>query len=164
MKEQILKSRLSEILDLTQVDWNNVFINTSKNYTKVVADYYNKGMTSGEISKILNMDRHTVQKKLADAKEIGWVDYVPISVIELCKKDVKIIDTQTQETIIIHGVNEACNWFKEKYNMPVDRHTIKDYVRGERVIYYGGKHVESLSQKLYKGRFKFEHIKNNENK
>ena len=32
MKEQILKSRLSEILDLTQVDWNNVFINTSKNY------------------------------------------------------------------------------------------------------------------------------------
>ena len=60
MKEQILKSRLSEILDLTQVDWNNVFINTSKNYTKVVADYYNKGMTSGEIGKILNMDRHTV--------------------------------------------------------------------------------------------------------
>ena len=164
MKEQILKSRLSEILDLTQVDWNNVFINTSKNYTKVVADYYNKGMTPGEISKILNMDRHTIQKKLADAKEIGWVDYVPISVIELCKKDVKIIDTQTQETIIIHGVNEACNWFKEKYNIPVDRHTIKDYVRGERVIYYGGKHVESLSQKLYKGRFKFEHIKNNENK
>lgn len=86
------------------------------------------------------------------------------SLIELCKKDVKIIDTQTQETIIIHGVNEACNWFKEKYNIPVDRHTIKDYVRGERVIYYGGKHVESLSQKLYKGRFKFEHIKNNENK
>ena len=70
---------------------------------------------------------------------------MPISVIELCKKDVKIIDTQTQETIIIHGVNEACNWFKEKYNIPVDRHTIKDYVRGERVIYYGGKHVESLS-------------------
>lgn len=60
MQEQILNSRLSEILDLTQISWENIFINSSKNYIKVVADYYNDGKTSGEIGKILDMDRHTI--------------------------------------------------------------------------------------------------------
>lgn len=55
-----MNSRLSEILDLTQISWENIFINSSKNYVKVVADYYNDGKTSGEIGKILDMDRHTI--------------------------------------------------------------------------------------------------------
>nr|DAP25153.1 MAG TPA: helix-turn-helix domain protein [Caudoviricetes sp.] len=60
MKEQVLKSRLSEILDLTKINWENVFVNSSKNYVKVVAEYYNNGLTSGEIGKILDIDRHTI--------------------------------------------------------------------------------------------------------
>lgn len=60
MREQVLKSRLSEILDLTKINWEKVFVNSSKNYVKVVAEYYNNGLTSGEIGKILDMDRHTI--------------------------------------------------------------------------------------------------------
>lgn len=158
MQKQILNSRLSEILDLTKINWESVFINSSKNYIKIVADYYNDGKTSGEIGQILDMDRHTIQKMLIDAKEIGWIDYEPIPATELSKKDTKIIDVLTGESIVIHRVIEACKWFKEKYGIPVDRHTIKDYIRGERIIYYGGKHTESLKRKLYKDRFKFEYI------
>nr|DAP25152.1 MAG TPA: hypothetical protein [Caudoviricetes sp.] len=95
---------------------------------------------------------------LIDAKEIGWVDYTPIPATELYKKDTKITDIQTGETVVIHGVTEACKWFKGKYNISVDRHTIKDYICGERTLYYGGKHTESLKRKLYKNRFKFEYI------
>lgn len=158
MQKQILNSRLSEILDLTKINWESVFINSSKNHIKIVADYYNDGKTSGEIGQILDMDRHTIQKMLVDAKEIGWIDYEPIPATELSKKDTKIIDVLTGESIVIHRVIEACKWFKEKYGIPVDRHTIKDYIRGERIIYYGGKHTESLKRKLYKDRFKFEYI------
>lgn len=158
MKEQVLKSRLSEILDLTKINWENVFVNSSKNYVKVVAEHYNNGLTSGEIGKILDMDRHTIQRMLIDAKEIGWVNYTPIPATELYKKDTKITDVKTGEFVIIHRVIEACKWFKEKYGIPVDRHTIKDYICGERILYYGGKHTESLKRKLYKNRFKFEYI------
>lgn len=95
---------------------------------------------------------------LIDAKEIGWVDYTPIPATELYKKDTKITDVKTGDVAIIHGVTEACKWFKDKYDISVDRHTIKDYIRGERTLYYGGKHTESLKRKLYKNRFKFEYI------
>lgn len=162
MQKQILNSRLSEILDLTQVRWENIFINSSKNYIKVVAEYYNDGKSSGEIGKILDMDRHTIQKMLINAKEIGWINYESIPVTELSKKDTKITDVLTRESIIIHRVIEACKWFKEKYGIPVDRHTIRDYIRGERIIYYGGKHTKSLKRKLYKNRFKFEYIEKDE--
>lgn len=72
---------------------------------------------------------------LIDAKEIGWIDYESVPANELFKKDVKIIDIETKEFIVIHRVIEACKWFKEKYGIPVDRHTIRDYIRGERIIY-----------------------------
>lgn len=156
IKEKILESKLNKILDLSKINWNNIYKETSKNYVKIASEMYNQGKTISNISIELDLERHTISKLLYDAKEIGWCDYIPIPLPELYKQDVKIIDKETEEIIIIHGVNEACKWIKEKYNFPIDRHTMRDYIRGERIIYYGGKHIESLKDKLYKNRFKFE--------
>lgn len=160
--QEILKSKLNKILDLSKVNWEKIYEESSRNYTKIVSDLYKQGKTISDISRELYLDRHSISKMLKDAKEIGWCDYEPISAIELYKIDIKIIDTETKDVEIIHGVNEVCKWIKEKYNLSVDRHTIRDYVRGERIIYHGGKHIESLKDKYYRNRFKFERIDKND--
>lgn len=73
MRNQILKSYLSEILDLSQINWNKIVSICSKNYLKVVSDYYKNGLSTTEIGKKMDFDRHTIQRMLMDASKMGWV-------------------------------------------------------------------------------------------
>ena len=41
IKENILQSRLSDILDLSSIDWQEIAKGTLKNYTKIACDMYN---------------------------------------------------------------------------------------------------------------------------
>ena len=73
MKKQILNSYLNEILDLSQIDWDKIVSIRSKNYLKIVSDYYKKGLSTTEIGKKMDFDRHTIQRMLMDASKMGWV-------------------------------------------------------------------------------------------
>lgn len=73
MKNQILNSYLNEILDLSKVDWGKIVSICSKNYLKIVSDYYKNGLSTIEIGKKMDFDRHTIQRMLMDASEMGWV-------------------------------------------------------------------------------------------
>lgn len=158
IKQNILCSRLSEILDLSNIDWKKIVERCSKNYIKVASDLYSSGMTISDIARTMMFERHTIARFLLDGKELGWCDYEPISCRELYKKDIKITNVKTNQEIVIHGVNEATRFIEKDSEIRVDRHTIKDYCNGYRTLYYGGKHTQSLEGVLYKDTYKFERV------
>jgi len=120
---------------------------------------YNKGLTISGIAKEMMLDRHVISRFLIDANELKWCNYTPISCIELYKIDVKITNVKTNNFVIIHGVQEACNFILKDSGNKIDRHTIKNYINGYYYEYYNNqKYQISLKDKLYKDIYKFEYL------
>lgn len=160
MRNQILNSYLSEILDLSKVDWDKIVSICSKNYLKIVSDYYKNGLSTIEIGKKMDFDRHTIQRMLMDASEMGWVQYNPLSAVELSKQKVKMTDFLTKEEFVFDSVSETIKEMKNKYNIVIGKDTIGNYNKG----FYKNKRnnkIISLKRKLYKNRFKFEYVEKN---
>ena len=157
MKKQILNSYLKDIFDLSQIDWNKIVSTCSKNYLKIVSDYYKDGLSTTEIGKKMDFDRHTIQRMLMDASEMGWVQYNPLSAVELSKQKVKMIDFLTNEESIFDSVSQTIKEMKNKYNITISKNTIGNYSKGYYKNKKSGK-IVSLKRKLYKNRFKFEYI------
>lgn len=157
MKKQILNSYLNEILDLSQIDWDKIVSLCSKNYLKIVSDYYKKGLSTTEIGKKMDFDRHTIQRMLMDASEMGWVQYNPLSAVELSKQKVKMVDSLTNEEFIFDSVSQTIKEMKNKYNITISKNTIGNYSKEYYKNKKNGK-IVFLKRKLYKNRFKFEYI------
>ena len=157
MKNQILNSYLNEILDLSQIDWDKIVSICSKNYLKIVSDYYKKGLSTTEIGKKMDFDRHTIQRMLMDASKMGWVQYNPLSAVELLKQKVKMTDSLTNEEFMFDSVSQTIKEMKDKDNIIMSKDTVGNYSKGYYKNRRNGKTI-SLKRKLYKNRFKFEHI------
>ena len=157
MKNQILNSYLNEILDLSQIDWDKIVSVCSKNYLKIVSDYYKKGLSTTEIGKKMDFDRHTIQRMLMDASKMGWVQYKPLSAVELSKQKVKMTDSLTNEEFMFDSVSQTVKEMKDKYNIIMSKDTVGNYSKGYYKNRRNGK-IISLKRKLYKNRFKFEYI------
>lgn len=160
IKNNILASKLSEILDLNLIFWNKIAEKATKDYTKIVSDFYNQGIEITEIAQILMIDRHVVSRLLKEATIIGWCNYEAIPCTELYKINVKITNISTEKSVIIHGVKEACNFIQNDSGYKIDRHTIKNYVEGYYYSYYNKDAPKkiSLEGKLYKRIYKFEYL------
>ena len=96
LKENIINS-LSNILDLSMVDWEYVYINSTSNLVKKVCEYANENYTfvgnklveSKYISDIANefdISNPTVVRYLKTGRNYGWCEYVT------CLEKSKIIE------------------------------------------------------------------------
>ena len=75
IKNNILNSQLSKILDLTNINWTSVFLNSSKSFVYEVAKLCNKNYTIGDICKTLHFDRNIVRSYLIKAKLAKLCNY-----------------------------------------------------------------------------------------
>lgn len=76
LKNSILNSRISELFDLTDVDWNKCHEGAFKSLVKIVCDEWSNGLRSArKIGINLSLDHCTVIKYLKQGAEIGWCDY-----------------------------------------------------------------------------------------
>ena len=73
IKENIINSYFSELINLSNFDWNKLSIVSEKSYVKVSAELYILGKTNKEISEILGINRNTVTRYLKRCKEIGLI-------------------------------------------------------------------------------------------
>ena len=67
-KEEVTIDELNQ-----QIDWDKIVSVCSKNYLKIVSDYYKKGLSTTKIGKKMDFDRHTIQRMLMDASKMDWV-------------------------------------------------------------------------------------------
>ena len=84
IKQNILDSRLNEIFDLSYMDWNECEKFALKNIIKEVCDYWEKhkinniyDITTVDLSRIFNLNRHTIREYLKKGVEFGWCKYDP---------------------------------------------------------------------------------------
>ena len=78
IQKNIMNSRLSEVLDLSCVDWNNALstANTSNSMYQV-AKHWNENMSVTDIAKVMKISVSTVREKLIIASKAGLCDYTP---------------------------------------------------------------------------------------
>lgn len=85
IKNSILNSELSEIIDLSNIDWikcEEYAINSNK--VKEVCDYWhlhnevnNEELTTTDISKVFNLGKSTIRIYLKQGNILGWCNYNP---------------------------------------------------------------------------------------
>lgn len=64
IKDNILKSELNNYIDFDKIDWIKIMEASSKSVMKEIADYFNSGMTTGQIRKETGFDYHTIRTAL----------------------------------------------------------------------------------------------------
>lgn len=75
IKKNIENSKLSNILDLSKIDFELSNENSIKSCVSRVAELWNEGKTVGEIRKLLKLGENTVSSYLRRATSIGICDY-----------------------------------------------------------------------------------------
>ena len=76
IKEEILKSSLGDLIDLSKVDWDKIFINSMKSIVIEVCNIYNNSLkTLEEIGKELCLGRGTIRRYLKVGEERGFCIY-----------------------------------------------------------------------------------------
>ena len=75
LKNQILNSKISQILSLSDIDWTECFKKSSSSMIVKVSELYNKGMSGKEILKIFPYSYGTILKWLKQGSMLGLCKY-----------------------------------------------------------------------------------------
>ena len=76
VKNKILNSELSNIIDFSEVDWEYIFTKSESNLVRYVCDLYNKTHYSTyKLSELTCLDRTTISKYLKRGNSLGWCNY-----------------------------------------------------------------------------------------
>jgi len=79
IKNSIINSKLNNMFDLTNIDWNQCFEFALSNLVKKACDIKvnDPDLTSIEISRIMKLDKTTIIDYLKKGTKLGWCDYNP---------------------------------------------------------------------------------------
>ena len=78
IKNSILNSELSEILDLSEINWKACNYDATKSLHMIAAKKYDSGVGIKEISETLHVDYDTVYKWLKRMSSEGLCNYIPL--------------------------------------------------------------------------------------
>lgn len=156
IKDNIIKSKLSKILDLSKINWEIIAQNSSKNYVKIVCDLYNNGESVIQISKELFLERHTILKMLKLGAECNWTNYKPIPVSESSKKKVLLTNEELNFQQVFNSRKETVLYLRS-IGHNVMPELITNYTRGWYVNPRDGKVHYYKETPTYHG-YKFEYI------
>lgn len=113
----ILKSKLSTMFDLSIVNWMEVERYTMRNIEKEVCDYHKTtNKNPKELAEIFNMSYSTVLKSLNKGNDLGWCNYEKKKGCN--KKVVILID---KERIVKDSQKEAIDYIRKKYGIKITR-------------------------------------------
>lgn len=119
LKSEILDSELSNLFDLTKIDWDKCLFNSSKSLVKICTKYYNLGMTVNEISEKIKFSKTSVVNWLKVGNELKLCNWIPLKgfledekpVIKL--NDYKIYNSISEASRItklrVQDISKACH-------------------------------------------------------
>lgn len=84
IKKNILMSKMTELYDLSSVDWMKCNEYATSSLVKVACNHWNSQIKSTlRIAKLMKISQSTVCKYLKRGAELGWCDYDPVEVQKL---------------------------------------------------------------------------------
>ncbi|EKS4345126.1 hypothetical protein QB607_003130 [Clostridium botulinum] len=146
IKNNILKSKLNELFDLSKIDWNKCEEYALKNIIKEVCDYWNKSNeTTTTLSKKFNISKKTIKEYLKKGNKLGWCEYNPKE--EMRKSAIKCNRNKCKQIEIINkngdilGIFESCNDLERKseelFGIKLNNNNISAVCRGEQKTHKG---------------------------
>ena len=99
IKGNILKSRLSEIFDLSEVDWRLIASISEKSLVVMSWDLFKEGLDLDSISKKISVDRQTVIRYLHRGAKLKVVDFNPITKRKIVQMDLNGVLIKEWESI-----------------------------------------------------------------
>ena len=93
IRENLFKSGLSSIIDLSAINWQECFRYASRSFVLSAVALYNDGHSIKDIHTQMHVDRHTVRVWLKQATEIGLCNYDPQ---ESCQRTTRSLPPNTQ--------------------------------------------------------------------
>lgn len=77
LKESIESSDLSQLFDLSRIDWEACLLDSVKSFVSICADFYNLGLSTQEISNKVSYSCSSVTTWLKTATELGLCNWIP---------------------------------------------------------------------------------------
>lgn len=136
IKTNILKSNLSKIFDLENIDWLKVEEMTLKNIVKVVCNLYNEGLTNLEITKKTGLCDVSVRNYLKKGNMIGWCDYDSKEYHKSISKPIAIY----KDGVLLNtysSIAKLCKTSEQTYGIKLHATYIKKCIDGEMNNYKG---------------------------
>ena len=146
IKQNILKSKLNELFNLTKVDWNKCEEFALSNRIKEACNYKkeNPNITTVEIGKIMKLAYPTIIRYLKQGTKLGWCNYdAREELIKGSKKAVKIFKDG-----ILLGIFPSCGELEKQ----------SEELFGVKLNYTGIHKVITGKSEYYKN-FVFEYVK-----
>lgn len=78
IKENILKSGLKDVIDLSKIDWSECILFSTRNIVKEVCDYWKENVdhkTSVDVGLKFGLSKTTIVKYLKRGTILGWCNY-----------------------------------------------------------------------------------------
>jgi len=118
IKDSIINSELNKILDISKLDWIDIYNNAEKSISINCLKLWNSGMDSIlEISKVLKIHKEMVRRYLKSWSELGECDFLDN---DLRKNKILQIDDNNEVIKIWKSVNEISIYYEGNYNDRLD--------------------------------------------
>lgn len=132
IKKNIISSKLNNIINLENIDWNTINLKSRKSLIIEVCNYLenNKDKTIKEAGIVFNINRATVSKYLKIGREIGISSY---SSNKYREKGIKVTCYDKEGKLVGEFVSVlSCKKFlEENYNYKIGANTIKKFLEGK---------------------------------
>ena len=116
IKNNILNSKLSDMFDLSNINWEKCKIEALASRVKLVNDLWNKGLSKIEICRKTQLGRTTVSEYLKQGVNLGLSDYEPGKrhyISQNGKKYLKVQDTNGNVLCVYRGITDFSRMSKE---------------------------------------------------
>lgn len=132
ISKNILNSVLSEIFDLSNIDWNECHANSLKSMVKQACDLYEEGYSSIKIAKILKCSVGSIMRYLKMGTEISWCNYPR-------PKEKYSFSVYKNDTLIgtFDNIQKCIDYMNNNYEETFYRTQIYMNCKGERKTYKG---------------------------
>lgn len=114
IKNSIKKSGISNIFDLSSIDWFKIEENSISTFVKTACDFWNRGVYSTkEIGKLMNINGNTVQRYLNKGSLLGMCNYTSEKAILYANESTTIRQSRsvicTTTNIVFSSIKEAAS-------------------------------------------------------
>lgn len=143
IRNSILKSRLSDLYDLSKINWNDVNNLALNNLIKEVCQYYEKHptITKKELSEIFKLSNATIARYIKNGEYIGWCfnvkerGKIATSDANAKRLSKKVLCVELNEEF--ENMTKCAKELSERFNLNYSISKISDVCRGKRNTHHG---------------------------
>ena len=109
----ILRSELSDIFDLSYIDWDMCDYFAQKNIAKQICELYNQSINIEKLSLLFHLHKRTIQSYLVKGNKFGWCVYS----VRKAKKPINVFDLKNNKLYSFTSVRQCVNKLSDIYNV-----------------------------------------------